>query len=83
MAKGKGLFGRCFNNCAHTLCIFPENGNRYELHFFILKYLPNLSFCHYFDQGRRSCPGASCICILALADEMVLRYVNGFMTGKE
>ena len=19
-----------------------------------------MSFCHYFDQGRRSCPGASC-----------------------
>ena len=32
------------------------------LHFRI--YLLNLSFCHYFDQGKRSCPGASCFGIL-------------------
>ena len=33
MAKEKGLFGRYFNNCLHTLCVFPENCNRYEYFF--------------------------------------------------
>ena len=46
-------------------------------YFFILEYLLNMSFCHYFDQGRRSCPGASCIDIIYLYFEL-LHFKDNF-----
>ena len=35
-----------------------------NIFFCIYEYWLTLTFCYYFDQGRRSCPGASCISIL-------------------
>ena len=43
---------------AHTLCPLAENSRRFE--FFACKMFVDMSSFVYFDQGRRSCPGASC-----------------------
>ena len=60
--KRKGAFWLLFNNCAHTLCVFPEKCIMYG-YFFAFENIYNfLSFCHCFDQGRCSCPEAPCGC---------------------
>ena len=54
VAKEKGLLGICLDNCWNNLRLFPEN-----CMWFIFFTCKNVSFL-YFDQGRRSCPRASC-----------------------
>ena len=59
VAKEKGLFGVCLDNWWNRLRLFPENCMWFwkKMHVEMLI----LPFFLYFDQGRRSCPRASCI----------------------
>ena len=59
VAIEKGLLGSCFDNCTDTLCLFPEYCTSFE-YFLHSNILLILSYFIYFDQGRRSCPRASC-----------------------
>ena len=64
--KKRGFLVTVLTSCAHTLCIFPENCKRYEYILLHLRIFINFVFAIYFDQGRRSCPGASCSFIFPL-----------------
>ena len=59
VAREKGLICSCFDECTDTLCLFPENCTSFE-HFLQVKIFIILSYLIYFDQGKHSCPGASC-----------------------
>ena len=59
--KKRGFLVAVLTN-VHTHYAFSQKlatGMNNFFHFII--YLLNFSFCHYFDQGKRSCPRASCI----------------------
>ena len=66
--KKRGFWGVCLDNWWNRLRLFPENcvcfwKNHVKMFFFIL---PSFLF---FDQGRRSCPKASCKTILSVPEQ--------------
>ena len=67
VAREKGLFCSCFDNCADTMCLFPENCTNFE-YVFHIKMFVDFSYLIFFDQDRHSCcPGTSCYIIFFLS----------------
>ena len=62
VAREKGLLGSCFDNGIKDTVPFPRNLHQFWICFACA--FVNFSNFINFDQGRLSCPGASCIPIL-------------------
>merc|ERR1719322_2217980 len=58
----KGPFCSHFDICIDTVCLFPENSTSFE-YFMHVKMFLILCYPIYFDQGKHSCPVASCVTI--------------------